>query len=129
MHTFAGYFRHRSERISPQSANRCVVKNSYTALHYDVQYTVLWGLLANSGALILPAVPVGTLSDVSTVTRTVHIAVSDVSTVTSTVHIAVSDVSTVTRTVHIAVSGVAEGGSDTVVELRVAGSARNSPAI
>jgi len=41
----------------------------------------------------------------------------------------VSDVSTVTRTVHIAVSGVAEGSSGTVLELRVAVSAWNSPAI
>jgi len=41
----------------------------------------------------------------------------------------VSDVSTVTRTVHMAVSGVAEGSSGVVVELLLAGSARNLPGI
>lgn len=36
-----------------------------------------------------------------------------------------SDVSTVTRPMHIAVLGVAEGSSGVVVELQVAGSERN----
>ena len=46
--------------MSPQSAYRRVVKDSYIALHYDVKFTVLWGFLANSGALISPAVAAST---------------------------------------------------------------------